>query len=525
MKKNFTKLVYIAFFANITTLLTTAQQTVKVEQTFSKESGIELRAASQIKPDSAITYAATGELSSKTLYQYSADGNISMETAQDWTDNTGWVNTSRIIYEYEGDYVKMINYKWESSQWTLDYEYTEPFAIKVYLDDSEGRYRFYFPDPSGIYWIAHGFTVSGVYNYKCTPTYDPRGNLTYIKGESYAIANPETLYPAACYSISYNPQNQPVLIVRTDKSVEDLKIEYQYNIDGELVFYEHTEFYNNQWESIKKYEYINGTMVETGQNRQTISKTDSNGYVYTKQFFVPTANKWYMTHYIIYYPNDLIPNAAVENSAPVGNDNQGSFDVNVNIPTDSIGNGSITVTFPEGFTLDENSTGLTLDFAGLFDLTITKQDNNSWLLEIKPKTLRSASLRAGEAGKMLQVAYTVDKGIEKGTYEISVNSILFETKSGNYIPEPAITVPAVLTRESVANELIESAGIMLYLIDRTLYIQSEKADRITVYSTVGQQLYETAIQPGMNTVNAANLPQGILIVRGSSGWVMKVANR
>ena len=76
-----------------------------------------------------------------------------------------------------------------------------------------------------------------------------------------------------------------------------------------------------------------------------------------------------------------------------------------------------------------------------------------------------------------------------------------------------------------SNEQIASTASVAYLIDQTLYIQSEKADRITVYSITGQQLYETVIQPGINTIPVSHLPQGILLVRGSSGWVMKVANR
>ena len=131
-------------------------------------------------------------------------------------------------------------------------------------------------------------------------------------------------------------------------------------------------------------------------------------------------------------------------------------------------------------------------------------------------------LRAGEAKKMLQVAYTVDKEKPKGTYDITVNSILFETKGGNYILEPAITVPTVLTRESVANEQIESSGAIVYAADRTLYIQSEKADRIEIYSIIGHKLYETKVQPGLTTIHTTNFPQGILFIKGSSGWVKKV---
>ena len=134
-------------------------------------------------------------------------------------------------------------------------------------------------------------------------------------------------------------------------------------------------------------------------------------------------------------------------------------------------------------------------------------------------------LRAGEAKKMLQVAYTVDAKVQIGTYDILVNSILFETKGGNYIPEPAITVPAVLICESVANEQFESSGVIVYAVDRTLYIQSEKADRIEIYSIIGNKLYETEIQPGMTTINTTNFPKGIYIIKGSNGWVKKLIAR
>ena len=127
----------------------------------------------------------------------------------------------------------------------------------------------------------------------------------------------------------------------------------------------------------------------------------------------------------LYFDIPDSPNVEVENNNPVGNENMGNFDIDVNIPLDTISNGSITVTFPEGFTLDEKNTSLRLDFAELFDLIITKHENNSWLFEIKPKTLKSASQRADEVKKMLQVAYMVDEKLQRGTYDISVHSILF----------------------------------------------------------------------------------------------------
>ena len=74
------------------------------------------------------------------------------------------------------------------------------------------------------------------------------------------------------------------------------------------------------------------------------------------------------------------------------------------------------------------------------------------------------------------------------------------------------------------NEQIESESSTAYLFDRTLYIQSEKAEQITVYSITGNKLYETTIQPGMNTINAANFPRGVLFIKGSSGWTKKLNN-
>jgi hypothetical protein len=225
-----------------------------------------------------------------------------------------------------------------------------------------------------------------------------------------------------------------------------------------------------------------------------------------------------------YYYSDrnYTPNVEANNNTTISDSNQGGFDLDVNIPVDSISNGSLVVTFPEGFTLDATNTSLTLDFAGNFELKITKQEINSWLLEIKPKTTRSASPRADEAKNMLHVAYKVDDKKPRGTYDISVNSILFETKGGNYIPEPAITLQSTVDRWGVGNELTHSLSPTVYISNQTIYLQSENAEHISIYSITGSKLYETAIQAGMNTINTVSFPQGIYIVKGSNGWVRKL---
>jgi len=295
------------------------------------------------------------------------------------------------------------------------------------------------------------------------------------------------------FQITYNEKNQPVSIEKYDNN-KRLTWECLYGYDEK----DHRIFA----------EAYSGGKKES---KETV-KFDSEGKPTICLYFEGSTltDTWLLSEYVHYYYSDKTntPNVAVENNNPIGTNNLGNFDVNVNIPTDSISNGSITITFPEGFTLDTKNTKLTVDFTNLFTLTVTKQDNNSWLLEIKPKNLRSASLRAGEAKKMLQVAYAVDAKKKKGTYDISVNSILFETKGGNYYPEPAITVPAVVNRwgvgiESVENESVCTSG-------GNLYVRTIKACTVSIYTLPGQLIRQQAVGAGETAIP---LPQGIYFVK------------
>lgn len=225
----------------------------------------------------------------------------------------------------------------------------------------------------------------------------------------------------------------------------------------------------------------------------------------------------------IYYPDEKnIPNIEIDNNNPIGNNNQGSFNININISANSVQKVSLSVLLPEGFTLNEVNTNLGVYFAELFELTITKQENNSWLIEIKPKSQKSRALSADKAAEILHIGYVIDEKIKNGTYNISVNSILFETKDGGFIPEPAITVPADVNRGSVGNEQVNNSEIVVYMENQNLYIQTNQMETVSVYTISGIKLYEATVQPGTNTINAGDFPQGALIVKSSLGWVRRV---
>jgi hypothetical protein len=214
-----------------------------------------------------------------------------------------------------------------------------------------------------------------------------------------------------------------------------------------------------------------------------------------------------------------------EETRSVYENGQGNISLSMVAPRDATLTGSFEIQFPDGMTLNEELTSLADGLSAGFSLSFTSKEHNTWLIEIQPKALRSASLRAGEAKKLLHVAYKVDEKTKRGTYDISVNSILFETKGGNYIPEPAITVSAEVNRWGVGNEVVNAPAPTVYLNAQAICIQAASAEQIAVYSVTGNKLYETTIQAGMTTINAANLPQGLLFVKGSSGWVQKVLNK
>ena len=378
-------------------------------------------------------------------------------------------------------------YDWKNNAWVFSRNdnYTKSeYDFDPYFEEMEGK--LYIRVPTIESYMS--FPVNNNTNPAHKVERNPNGQITYAEGD------------AATVNITYNARGQinTILSIQNEPAFTGY-YQYQYDENGNFIGL------INPWRLFQAALY------------------DSQGRRTREYYFVGLSE--YNLYYVYHYPDGNTSLMEPANNNPVGNSNQGSFELTPPISVDSLYKGSFVVQLPDGFTLDENNTSLTIEFSDLFDLKITRQENNCWQFEILPKTLRSVSLRVDEVTKMLKVAYTVDEKVKQGTYSISINSILFETKGGNEIPEPAFTVPAVLSRLGVAVEQIEPAGATLWITDQTLYIQSAKADRIMIYSITGSQLYETAIQPGINAVDAANLPQGILLVKASSGWVTKVVNR
>ncbi|MDR2148077.1 MAG: T9SS type A sorting domain-containing protein [Tannerella sp.] len=470
---------------------------------------VELRAGNRV--DSAVTYAATGEKTEKTVYTRDAQGRVVQEETLNWANN-GWVNDTKTTFTYDdnGDARTEI-YKWESNDW----EYQ---GWNTVLKPAKGIYgirnnEFYCNDMPGVYcYFGFGFTVSG-WSYRNEVSRNSKGNPTRIEFHAYQVSNPDNSYLAWNIQITYNDGNLPVLInaLKGEDFYRAVKFEYDSN--------ENVVLYENIWEdgSIGRNTFlydVNNNLISSGTSTGTedlskkVYQIDNEGNKAVEKFYTYTAGHWYETHYTIYYPNSLAPTIIPDNNNPIGNNNQGGFDITANISENSIVEGSFIVKLPEGFTLDQDNTALMADFDD-FDLIITPQENNSWLLEIKSKSTRSVALRTEDMAKALvHIAYTVDGNVKRGMYDITVHSIEFKTSAGNNILEPAITVSAQVERWGVSTETIGNNKI--WVSGTNLFIRLEKAYTISIYTVMGQFFRRQTVNAGETIIP---LSQGIYFIK------------
>ncbi|MDR2120432.1 MAG: hypothetical protein LBP64_06120 [Tannerella sp.] len=138
--------------------------------------------------------------------------------------------------------------------------------------------------------------------------------MTQVEYYIYEIANPDNSYLSSRYTFSYNGNNQPVLI-------EDLylKVTYQWDSNGNITFYERSESLDGQWIITDRYTLNNGGSIWetdnpwTKEREKTVMKNDGRGNPAIYQYYTWTAGKWYMTHYAVFYPNDLTSGEGLAN--------------------------------------------------------------------------------------------------------------------------------------------------------------------------------------------------------------------
>lgn len=201
--------------------------------------------------------------------------------------------------------------------------------------------------------------------------------------------------------------------------------------------------------------------------------------------------------------------------------NKGSIPLKLNAPDKETLTGVFTVVFPAGVTIDEENTKLAEAFAASSKLSITPGSNNTWKIEIKKNELKSMLLALSEQ-KIIDIAYTITKNVKKGDLlDVNIKDAAFKFTDNTEIKEESMTFK-LKADFTTSNNIIDGEKAYAYTVDNRLYVQSAKAETIYVYSLNGTLLYSGEKAEGKVAVDM-NIQEPIIIVKGSSGWIQKVA--
>jgi hypothetical protein len=154
-------------------------------------------------------------------------------------------------------------------------------------------------------------------------------------------------------------------------------------------------------------------------------------------------------------------------------------------------------------------------------LVVTPQPNNSWLIEIKLKDLRSA--KAIEAyQKILDITYTVDPNLGSGTYDLQVQNLDFELNDGTRIIEESRNVEIQVLRNGTGINKLENSKISGYYSGQSLIVNSPFTESITIYSAKGTLLYTGLKSVGVIEIPVSSLRGSVYIIKGSVSGTIKV---
>ena len=215
-----------------------------------------------------------------------------------------------------------------------------------------------------------------------------------------------------------------------------------------------------------------------------------------------------------------IPSIVPVDSTAVGDDGNGTINLSLSVPSGATVTGSFEITFPEGMTLNEELTVLSVELSGNFSLAFTYEGNNTWLIEIKSNPLRRST--ATEYQNIMNIAYTVSDTVPKGTYDATIKNLDFLLSDNTPIKEDLLTVPINVERVATSINPIGNSSFYASFINSTLRIESTQTETITIYSTAGIRLYSVKKDTGIIEIPFSSIPGSVYIITGNKSGTIKV---
>ena len=203
-------------------------------------------------------------------------------------------------------------------------------------------------------------------------------------------------------------------------------------------------------------------------------------------------------------------------------DNKGTIDLSLDFPSDKTLTGVFTVTMPDGFILDKENTVLSQELQHNHSLVISDKEKGVWTLNISPKTSTRSSSNTTYT-KIVEIAYIIEDNAAAGLYNVIISNLEFTTSDNTTIKEDDISVGVTHT-SSVGNLSVNDAVKVTYY-NNTLYINSPQGERVNIYSMTGMLVFSQQKPEGEIKYNISELSTGVIIVKGSSGWVEKLIKK
>ena len=212
----------------------------------------------------------------------------------------------------------------------------------------------------------------------------------------------------------------------------------------------------------------------------------------------------------------------------------GKIELSIEIP-DGVGfNGAyFELQFPAGFGLTKEGNGYRTaltDAAKLFaNLIITKLDDNTYHFLLDPKVAATSMsmTRATTMVKIMDVYYTIfDNTLTdlNKIYEVKFKEMTVSLTDDTFVKEDHV-VKVKAFNDLTSNDIFENTDkLPAYFVDGLLFVNSNKAETVYVFSINGSLLYMKDKTEGQAVFNIKT-DEKILIVKGSSGWAGKVGTR